>query len=68
MIDLKVSRQFFNQGEAKPKPIASCNRDFSRAVSKSQVIARNYDWFIVLFAPVVIGRINYFGIGFSTII
>ena len=25
-----------------------------------QVIARNSDWFITLFAPVVIGRSNYF--------
>ena len=25
-----------------------------------QVIARNSDWFIALFAPVVIGRSNYF--------
>ena len=28
----------------------------------------NSDWFIALFAPVVIGRSNYFGIGFSTVI
>ena len=26
------------------------------------------DWFIVLFAPVVIGQSDYFGIGFSTVI
>ena len=25
-----------------------------------QVIARNFDWFLALFAPVVIGRSNYF--------
>ena len=30
---------------------------FSCALSKLQVIARNYDWFISLFAPVVIGVI-----------
>ena len=35
---------------------------------KSALIARNSDWFLVLFAPVVIGRSNYFGIGFSTVI
>ena len=35
--------------------------------SKLQVVARNFDWFIVLFAPVVIGQSNYFGIGFSTV-
>ena len=29
MIGLKVSRRFFNQWEAKPKPIAPCTRDIS---------------------------------------
>ena len=29
-----------------------------------QVIARNSDWFIMLFALVVIGHSNYFGISF----
>ena len=31
-----------------------------------QVIARNSDWFMALFAPVVIGRNNYFGIAFDS--
>ena len=66
MIGLKDSRQFFNQWEAKPKPIAPCTRDFYRASSELQVFARNCDWFIALFAPVVIGRSNCFGFGFST--
>ena len=65
VIGLKDSRQFFNQWEAKPKPIAPCTRDFSRASSELQVIARNCDWFIALFAPVVIGRGNCFGFGFN---
>ena len=39
---------------------------FSRSLNKLQVIARNCDWFIALFAPVVISRSNYFG--FSTVI
>ena len=30
--------------------------------------ARNCDWFIALFAPVVIGRDNSFGFGFLTVI
>ena len=67
MIGLKISRQFINQWEGKPKPIATCTRDFSRALSKLHGIATNLDWFIALFAPAVIGRINYFGIGFTTI-
>ena len=32
------------------------------------MIARNCDWFIVLFAPVVIGRNNCFGFGLSTVV
>ena len=28
------------------------------------MIAKNYDWFIVLFAPVLIGRSDYFVVGF----
>ena len=43
-------------------------RDFSCALGKLHVIARNCDWFIALFAPVVIGRSNNFGVAFSTVI
>ena len=68
VIGLKDSRQFFNQWEAKPKPIAPCTRDISRASGELQVIARNCDWFMELFVPVVIGRSNCFGFGFSTVI
>ena len=70
VIGLKGSRQFFNQWEAKPKPkpIAPCTRGFSRASSELQVIARNCDWSMELFVPVVIGRSNCFGFGFSTVI
>ena len=45
-----------------------CTRDFSRALNEWQIIAMNCDWFIVLFVPVVIGRNNCFGFGFSTVI
>ena len=65
---LKDSRQFFNQWDPKPKPIAACKRDFSRASSELQVIAKKCDWFMALFVPVVIGRSNCFGFGFSTVI
>ena len=37
---------------------------FSNALSKLQVVGRNSDWLIALFAPVVIGLSNYFSIGF----
>ena len=65
---LKDSRQFFSQWESKPKPIAPCTRDFSRASSDLQIIARNCDWFIALFVTVVIGRSSCFGFGLSTVI
>ena len=70
VIGLKDSRQFYNQWEAKPKSITPRTRDISRASSKLQVIARNNfcDWFMVLFVPVLIGRSNCFGFGFSTVI
>ena len=54
------------RSKTKTNHTLSCTRDFSRALSKLQVIARNFDWFIALFPPVVIGRCNYFGIVFST--
>ena len=66
MIGLKISRQFLNQWEPNPKTnhiFSTC--DSSRAMSKLQVIATNSDWFIALFAPVVIGRSNYSDVGFS---
>ena len=65
---LKRLEPVFQPMRSKPKPIALCTRDFSRGLSKLHVIARNFDWFIALSAPVVIGRSNYFGFGFSTVI
>ena len=59
VIAFKISHEFFNRWEAKPKPIAPCTRDFSRALSKLDVIARSSDWLIAQFAPVVVGRNNY---------
>ena len=47
--------------------MAPCTRDFFRALSLLQVIARNCDWFIALSTPFVIGRSNCFGFGFSTV-
>ena len=62
---LKDSRQFFNQQDAKPKPIVPCPRAFSRASGELHVIARNCGWFKEVFVPVVTGRSNCFGFGFS---
>ena len=33
-----------------------------------KIMARNCDWFMELFVPVVIGHSNCFGFGFSTVI
>ena len=38
------------------------------ASGELQVIAKNCDWFMELFVPVVIGRSNCFGFGFTTVI
>ena len=54
VIGLKLSRQFFNQWEAIPKPIAPCMHDVSRTLIKLQMIAGKPDWFTALF-DVVIG-------------
>ena len=67
VIGLKISRQFFNQWEANPESIMPCTRDFSRALSKLRVNARNSDWLIAIFALVVIDLNNDFGFGFSPI-
>ena len=48
---VKSLQPVFNQREAKPKPIAPCMRDFSHTFGQLQVISRNSDWFIALFAP-----------------
>ena len=45
--------------------------DFSQTLNKLQVIVRNSDRFVTLFAPVVVGQSNIiitFGTGFSTVI
>ena len=44
----------FNQWETKLTAITPCPRHFSHALRKLQLIARNSDWFTLLFAPVVI--------------
>ena len=47
--------------------IAPCTRDFSHVLGNLEVIAKNSDWFVTLFAPVVIRPSNHFGIGFVTV-
>ena len=49
------------QPEQKPKPITLSMHIlfFFHPLSKLQVIVRNSDWFMLLFASVVIGRREY---------
>ena len=62
------SRHFFNQWEAKPKPIASRTNTFCRALHRLHVIALYSYWpIIALFRSVVIGRSNWLGFGFTTL-
>ena len=70
---LKTLAPVFQAMRSKTKTKTKTNRtmytrDFSRASSELQVIARNCDWLMELFVPVVIGRSNCFGFGFSTVI
>ena len=59
---------FQAMGLSKTKLIAPCTRASSRALWKRQVIARDFQWFIVLLAQGVIPRSIYFDIVFSTVI
>ena len=51
-IGLEVLWQFFNQQEAKPKPVTLCT--LSRAMNKLWVTATNSDHLNLLSAPVAI--------------
>ena len=62
---LKSLAPVFQPMRCKTKTSRSFMHGFSGALSKLQVIAGNSDWLIGLLAPAVIGRSNYFGIGFS---
>ena len=48
-------------------PIVPRSHAFSRAWRLSHVFALNSDWFIALFASVMIGQSNYLGFGFTNV-
>jgi len=54
---LKQWRHFLNQSEVNPKLIVTCWHAFSRAWRWFHVFASSCDWFIVLSAFDVIGRL-----------
>ena len=58
----------FQPMRSKTKINGTVYCDFSHTLRELQLIARNRDWFIALFVPVVIGQSNCFGFGFSTAI
>ena len=63
MIGLKCCASFSTNEKRNQNQSDLVRAIFSRALRKLslQVAARNSDWFIALFAPVVIGRSYYFG-------
>ena len=66
---LKTLAPTFQPMRSNTKTNGACTRDFFPHFEGSlQVISRNSDWFMALFALAVIGRSNYFGVGFSTVI
>ena len=52
---LKILAPVFRPKRSKAKSNRTLLRDFSRALSALQVVAGNCDWFIALFAPILIG-------------
>ena len=50
----------FRRMRSKPKTSGTLYAPFSCTLSKLNLIAENSDWFIALFAPVVIGQSDYF--------
>ena len=62
---LKYLAPVFPPTRSKTKSNSTLCELFPRVLSKLQVIARNSDWLIALFAPVMNGGSNNSGIGFS---
>ena len=56
-----------NQSAGKPKPNMPCSHAFTRVWRRLHIFALISDWFIALFASVVIGQSNYFGFGLTTL-
>ena len=66
-IGLKNSRHFFIQSGVKPKPIVTRSHSFSLALRQLHVITSSFDWFTGFSVSFVIGQIDYFGFGFTTL-
>ena len=66
LIGLKKSRHFLSQSEAKPKPIVTRLRTFSRASRRLHVTASSFDWFTGLSVSFLTGHSDYSGFGCTT--
>ena len=64
-IGLKISRNFLNQSEVKPKLIVARAYTFSRASCPLHVFVSSFDWFTALLVSFVIGQSDYTGFGFT---
>ena len=54
VIGLTISGQFFNPWVAEPKPIPPCTCSFLCALNKLQIVACNFDWFIMFVCSCVL--------------
>jgi len=58
---------FSTNGKLNQTISTSCKRKFSCPLSMFQVISRNSDWFIAMFALVAMGRNSYYVVEFSIV-
>ena len=67
VIGLEISLHPLSQSAAKLKPILTWSLAFSRALRRLRGLTLSFDWLIVKFSCVLIGRSDYFGFGFTTL-
>jgi len=67
MIGLKNSRHFFIQSQVKPKPNMTYSHRFTRALRQLYVTTSSLNWITVLSVSFVIGWLDYFGFGLTTL-
>ena len=65
VVALEISLHFFNQSDAKLKPIATWSLAFSRACRHLLVFALSSHWFFGIFPFVLIGRCDNFGLVYA---
>lgn len=69
MVGKKTRATFLTDRKQTPNQSSLARTCFpALKAARLYVFAWNSDWFIAPFVPVVIGRSNYFGVGFTTLI